>query len=355
MTADDSPETSPALTGASPLRLALPFAATLLLLSLALAGAALAVKTSPLLALQTLWLGAFGDTYAVSETLTQSVPLLFTGLGVAVAFRCGVWNIGAEGQFLAGAMAVAAVLRVWQPSSALVGVPVLLLAGAAAGAAWAGLAGGLRAYRRVPEVISTIMLNFVALYLFSWVIRGPLQEAARRFPQSEEAPAAVQLWRLLPPSRLHLGFLLALLALAGVQVFLFRTVPGFQVRAVGQNERAARYAGIPARRVVLLAMAVSGGLAGVGGAVELLGVTFRLVEPFSPGYGFTAIAVALVGALHPLMIGLSALLFGALNVGSGALQRAAGIPSVFVSIIQAVVLLSVAWQGAVRRKGETGG
>lgn len=324
----------------------MPFLALLLLVLLTLAGAALIAGASPLLAFHTLFRGAFGDTYAVSETLSQTVPLLFTGLGVAIAFRCGVWNIGAEGQFLIGAMAVMAVLKVWQPASALVGIPLLFLAGGCAGAVWAGIPAVMRVYRHVPEVITTLMLNFVALHLFSYAIRGPLQEAAMRYPQSDEVPAALQLWRFLPPTRLHLGFLLAVGALILVQWLLFRTVLGFQVRATGKSERAAHASGIPTSRVMLAAMGLSGGLAGLGGAVELMGITFRLVEPFSPGYGFTAIAVALVGGLHPLGIGVSSLLFGALTVGSGALQRTAGIPSVLVSIIQAVVLFGVAWQSA---------
>ncbi|MBW3621791.1 MAG: ABC transporter permease [Armatimonadetes bacterium] len=347
----DEARESPADLTRSPFRSVLPSLVTALIILLALVGAALAAGVSPLHALVTLWAGAFGDAYAVSETLTQTVPLLFAGLGVAVAFRCGVWNIGAEGQFLVGAMAVMALLAVWQPPNAVLGIPALVMAGAGAGAVWAGLAAALRVYRCVPEVISTIMLNFIALHMFSWAIRGPLQEAAGRYPQSEEVPAILQLGRFMPPTRLHLGFLLALLALAGVQILLFRTVLGFQIRATGQNDRAARYAGIPTSRVILIAMGISGGLAGVAGAVELTGVTFRLVEPFSPGYGFTAIAVALVGGLKPYGIGAAALLFGALTVGSGALQRSAHIPSVLVSVIQAAVLFAAAWQSARGRKG----
>lgn len=308
------------------------------------AGAALFARVSPWVALGALWTGAFGDLYAVSETLTRTTPLLFTGLGVALAFRCGVWNIGAEGQFLTGAVAVMAALRVWQPGAAWIGIPFLLLAGGAAGAFWAAIPALLLQYRRVPEVISTIMLNFIALQFFSWAIRGPLQESLHRYPQSDEVPASLHLWRFLPPTRLHAGFYLALLTMGAVSVLLYRTVLGFQIRATGQNSRAARYAGIPASRTILLAMLLSGALSGLGGAVELTGVTFRLFEPFSPGYGYTAIAVALLGGLNPYWVGAAALLFGALDAGSGSLQRIAGIPSVMVSVVQAVVLFFVAWR-----------
>jgi simple sugar transport system permease protein len=326
-----------------------PTLAALLLIVLTIGGAAVASGSSPGSAFVALWQGAFGDVYALSETLTFTTPLLFTGLGVAIAFRSGVWNIGAEGQFIVGAMASVALLRLWTPSAAWIGTPSLLLAGALAGAVWGFLPAVLLIYRRVPEVISTIMLNFVAIQLLSWSIRGPLQETARRYPQSDPIPDSLHLWRFLPPTRLHAGFFLALMAMAGLYLLLKRTVLGFQIRATGQNARAARYAGIPTRRAILASMAIGGALAGLGGAVELTGVTFRLFEPFSPGYGYTAIAVALLGGLQPYLVGAAALLFGALNAGSGSLQRAAGVPSVLVSVIQAVILFFVAWRNARQR------
>ncbi len=327
----------------------LPPALAALVIAGVFVAAALAAHASPAAAFSALWNGAFGDSYALGETLTRAIPLLFTGLGVAVAFRCGIWNIGAEGQFLVGALAVMATLKVWRPGVPLVGVPVLLAAGALAGAAWAGVPAWLRARRAVPEVISTIMLNFTAIQLFGWAIRGPLQEAARRYPQSDEVPDLLQLWRFWPPTRLHSGLFLALAATVALAVYLSRTVSGFQLRATGANPRAAYAAGIPTTRALYTAMGLGGALAGLGGAVELLGVTFRLVEPFSPGYGYTAIAVALVGALSPGWVALAALLFGALDVGSGALQRVAGVPSVIVSVIQGALLFFVAWGYARRR------
>jgi simple sugar transport system permease protein len=340
---DPSLASAPALFR-SRLRAAGSTVAALCLILGTVAVAALFAHASPAVALGALWSGAFGDLYALSETLTRTTPLLFTGLGVALAFRCGVWNIGAEGQFLAGALAVMAALKIWQPESAWIGIPFVLLAGAAAGAIWAAVPALLLQYRRVPEVISTIMLNFVALQLFSWAIRGPLQEELHRYPQSNEIPAALHLWRFLPPTRLHAGFFLALLAMGAVSLLLSRTALGFQIRATGQNARASRYAGIPTARAILVAMILGGALSGLGGAVELTGVTFRLFEPFSPGYGYTAIAVALLGGLNPYWVGASALLFGALDAGSGSLQRVAGIPSVLVSVIQAVTLFFVAWR-----------
>ena len=314
------------------------------LVALTLAVAAIAAHSTPMAAYRALASGAFGDLYSIGETLTRTVPLMFTALGVALAFQCGVWNIGADGQFLVGAIAAMAMLRVWPAPPSWAGIPLLIAAGAAAGALWALLPAVLKVRRRASEVISTIMLNFIAMQLLSWVIRGPLQEGPRRYPQSDEVPAALQLWRLLPPTRLHIGLAGAVLAAIALGFFLYRTTLGFQIRATGQNETAARASGIPVDRAVIAAMALGGGLAGLGGAVELMGVTFRLYEPFSSGYGYTAIAAALLGGLKPGGVAVAALLFGALDAGSRTLQTQAGIPSVMVSVIQGVILLFVAWR-----------
>jgi ABC-type uncharacterized transport system permease subunit len=282
--------------------------------------------------------GAVGSANGLTESALEAVPLVLTGLGVALAFQCGLWNIGAEGQLLVGELAAIAVgvqAAHW-PAPML--LPIVLLAGTAAGSAWATLAALLRVFRGVPEVISTILLNFVALYLVSWATTGPLREPGQDIPRTVLLPAAAQLPTLANGS-LHAGIFLAVLAVFIGSVLLFRTLVGFEIRAVGLNPQAAAAAGMPVRRTMLLAFAVSGALAGLAGAVQLAGVTLRLYGGSSPGTGYTAIAVALVGGLRPLGVLLAALFFGALTAGSNEMQRAAGVSSVIALVVQALLLL----------------
>jgi simple sugar transport system permease protein len=311
----------------------------------------------PATSLQALFRGAFGSWFALtSATLVRAVPLALAGLAVALAFRAGLLNIGAEGQLLVGATATAAVLAL-VPAEAprLLGMAVLLLAlgaGAVAGGAWAGIAALLRQRFGVLEVISTIMLNFVAIYAIGWLVRGPLQEPTRIYPQSAALPQTLQLPVLLPGTRLHAGILLAVGLAAALWWWLRDTAGGFRLRAVGMNPHAAAVAGrIPVARVSVLAFLASGALAGLAGAVELSGVTYALYENFSPGYGYTAIAVALLARLHPLGVLGTATLFGALQAGANAMQRDAGVPVVLVQVVEAVlILLVIAGQELQRRR-----
>ena len=318
--------------------------APLLALAAALGASAVVIAVAggdPLLALGALLDGAFGSADAWSEVGVRTCPLLLTGLAVAIAFRAGIWNIGAEGQLLIGAVMVAWLgTRVggWPAPLAMV---VVLAAAALGGALWAGIAGVLRSARGVDEVISTIMLNFIALGLVGWLVNGPLMEAAGTYPQSDAVAAAVRLPRLFSGYRLHAGLLLALLAAGGVWLLLFRTALGFEMRAAGLNLLAARLAGLRTTGALLRALALSGALAGLAGGIEVSAITFRLYENFSPGYGYTAIAVALLGRLNPLGVVVAAVLFGALDVGSAAMQRDAGVSSVLVSAIQATVILAL--------------
>lgn len=282
-------------------------------------------------------------------TLLKFSPLLFTGLAVALAFRGGLWNIGAEGQFLAGAVAATWIgVQSWSLPP-LLWVPLALAVGALAGALWGLIPGLLRVTRQVPEVISTILLNFVAYEMVSYLVHGPLQEKARSYPMSDVVNPAAQLLSLNHNNQLHIGLLLALLAAAACHFFLFRTTPGYCVRAVGHNEKATRVAGFSVGKIRLLLFVGSGALAALGGAVELLGVSHRLFERFSPGYGFAAIAVALLARLHPLWICLSALFFAALYAGAGTLERVAKIPSVAVYLVQALVIFAVLVMSLRRR------
>jgi simple sugar transport system permease protein len=214
-----------------------------------------------------------------------------------------------------------------------------LAVAAAAGAVWAGLAGELKLRRNVNEVISTIMLNFVALELVSYLVQGPLREAAGRYPQTDLLVPELWMPRLLVTHRIHLGIVVALLAAVALHVLLYRSVAGYELRAAGLNPHAAHLAGIDVGRRLLLAIMLSGALAGLAGGIEVSAVTHRLYEHFSPGWGFTAIAVGLLGGLSPAGVVLAAIFFGVLDAGSNAMQRVAGVSSVLVSIIQATVIL----------------
>jgi len=294
---------------------------------------------SPMIVLGALAEGAFGSWLACTETLVRATPLVFTGLAIAVAFEGALWNIGAEGQLIVGAMAAGALgpmLGGWSHPAAIL---AMLAVGFLGGAAWGGLAGWLRSARNVNEVISTIMLNFVAQQLLSWAVHGPLIEPGRGYPKSAPIAAIAELHLYFPPSRLNLAMLLAVALAAGCYALLYRTTAGLELRALGRNPRAARFLGIPVSVLTVGALALSGGLAGLGGAVQVSAVTHRLYESFSPGWGFEAIAVALLARLNPLGVVPCAILFGALDNGAQAMQRAANVSPVLVQVIEALVIL----------------
>lgn len=300
-------------------------------------------------ALLALFSGSLGSAAGWTATLRETAPLLVTGLAVALAFRGGSWNIGAEGQLLAGALCAAAVAtRLWPEGPALLLVPAVALAGAFGGALFGALAGLLRAARGVSEVISTILLNFVASSLVALAIHGPLQEAARAYPKSDPFPSAA----LLPSfGRVHAGLLAALLLAALLHALLYRAPFGFRLRAVGLAPTAARFAGISPERMAVATLALSGALAGLAGAFEVSGVTGQLYEGLSAGTGYTAIAVALLARLQPLWVIPSALFFGGLEAGAAAMQREAGVPAVATQIVQGVVILLAALASIRRRRG----
>ena len=293
-------------------------------------------------ALSALWRGSLGSTAALcSSTLVRATPLILTGLAVALAFRAGILNIGAEGQFLAGATAATWLgLDLAPAHPAVIALPLVLTFGALAGSVWAGIAAWLRRRFGVLEVISTIMLNFLAAYGVAYLVRGPLQEPTHIYPQTATLADALHLPWLIPGTRLHAGFALAVVAAIAAAWVLRFTAPGYRLRASGANPFAAASAGlIDVQSTTTYAFLASGALAGLAGAVEVTGVTYALYENISPGYGYTAIAVALLAGLEPLAVIVAGILFGALDAGAGAMQRDAGVPSVMVTVVEAVLIL----------------
>lgn len=318
-------------------------AAALAVIALALLVALLAATGHAVVpALAALVRGAVGSPDAIlSATLVRATPLLITGLAVTLAFRAGVLNIGAEGQLLVGA-AAAAAMALGSGLPAGVAPVAALLAAVVAGGAWAAVAAVLRRRFGVLEVISTLMLNFLAQYLLGWLVRGPMQEPTHIYPQSATLPDAAHLPLLVPGARLHAGFALGLALAALLATWLARRAAGFRLRVVGANPLAAASAGgIDAGGVAFGAFVASGALAGLAGGVEVTGVSYALYENLSPGYGFSAIAVALLARLAPWGVIGTAILFGALEAGGVAMQRDAGVPSVVVNVVEAVLILLV--------------
>jgi simple sugar transport system permease protein len=286
--------------------------------------------------------------YPITESLVTATPYILAGLAVALGFRCGLFNIGAEGQFLMGALAAA-----WVGYSfslpAFVHLPLALLAGATAGALWAAISGYLKARFGAHEVVNTIMMNYIAFRLSDWLLKGPMKASGFR-PVTPTIHATAELPRFFPePLRFNWGFFLAL-AMAGVVFWLiFKSTTGFDIRVVGANPNAGKYAGVNIFLNIILAMTLSGGLAGLAGTTQVLGVDHWVGQGFSAGYGFDSIAIALLGKSHPLGVVLSALLFGALRSGATEMQSMAGIPIDIISIIQGLVIIFVAAPEIIRR------
>ena len=290
---------------------------------------------SPAAAMRYLWKGAFGNVRNLGTTLSRSTPLIFTTLCACFAYRCGVFNLGGEGQFIIGSIAACYIATL----APVTGLPAILLcaaAGAVGGGLWAMLAGLLKVYRGQNEMIITIMLNYIATLLMGVVYTNWLRDGS--VPQTVAVPVETQL-----PSFLGLRATVAFPAavLVGVLLFyfLFYTSSGFQLRAVGLNMTAAKVNGFNVRRYLLISFAVSGAIAGLGGALELLGTQLRLINGFAAGYGFDGVAMALIASLHPITGIIVAIFFAALRVGSTTMQTATGVPTSVSDIIQALVIV----------------
>jgi general nucleoside transport system permease protein len=291
--------------------------------------------------------GSFGSLNGISETLLFMTPILLTALATIVSFRCGMWNVGGDGQLYLGAIATVGLgFNYWSlPSFVL--LPVMAAGAFVAGGAWASVPAFLRIYFNANEIIVTIMMNFLALILAAFLISGPWASGVE--PVSASIVPQAYLPIILPGTRLHANFLLALAAVGVVAFVLDRTVLGYRIRVVGQNPRAARVAGMPVERVIFLSFVFSGGIAGLAGFGEIAGIHHKLPDGLSPGYGFTGIAVALLASLNPLGSVVSALFLAALNIGADAMQRSAGVPVSFVWVIEGFILLSLLASGALRR------
>lgn len=300
--------------------------------------------------------GSFGSAQALSETAVWTTPYILAGLAVALAFQGGLFNIGAEGQLALGAVAAAWAgyglpALVGGSLPAVLHVPLTLLFGAAGGAAWAAIPGWLKARTGGHEVINTIMLNYIALNAVSYLLNGPMKDPTpgNVIARTRLVAESARIPPLLEGLRVHWGFLLALGLAALVGWALKRTTLGFSIRTAGASPDAAKYAGMNVPRTIVLSMALSGALAGTAGAIEVSALNYRHELGFSQGYGFDAIAVALLGRTHPAGVVLAALLFGAMRNGATRMQYLTQIPVDVISVIQALILLFVAADVIIRR------
>jgi general nucleoside transport system permease protein len=328
-----------------------------ILLALAV-GAVFIVLSSPLVdgsfnfllpveAYVALFRGAFGSLDAIVNTLKNATPLILAGFAVGIGLKAGLFNIGGYGQFLVGALAATAVALALDGASPLVAIPLSLLGGMAGGLLYGMIPGVLKAFSGAHEVVTTIMLNYVAIYLVSGVIGGALRGEDVTFDRTDDFHAAIL--PIIVGDSGHLGILFAAAAVPIVWWFLYRSIIGFEVRTTGANSEAARYAGMNPRFLIIFTMSLCGLFAGLAGAVEILGEVGYMPASYQSTVGFTAIAVALLGRANPVGILLSGLLFGAMQAGAGAMEIQAGIPNDFVSVLQAIILFFLTAEVLVRR------
>lgn len=304
--------------------------------------------TLPITAYGALLEGALGGPKAIANTLNAATPLIFAGLSVAFGFRAGLFNIGANGQLLVGAFCAAIVGTTLDLPFPLA-LALAIFAGAIGGAVWGFIPGALKAWRGAHEVVVTIMLNSVAYLLLNLLASSVFKDSTATFPRTPDITPGAVLPIILENTRLHGGIILAVLSAVVVWFLLFKTTTGFEIRTVGANASAARYAGIRPALITILTMSIAGGLAGIGGSVEILGITKNYPAEYIVNYGFDGIAVALLGRAHPFGVVGGALLFGVMRAGAGSMQRATEIPVDIISIVQGVILLFVAAQVIIQR------
>lgn len=319
----------------------------------------LLLKVNPIEAYKAMWEGAFGSQNALAETLVKATPLLLVGLGICISFRGDVINIGGEGQMIIGAIIgtlVGLTLVDW-PGWAV--IPLALIFGFLGGAIWGGIPGVLKAYFNVNEILSTVMMNAIAVQLMNFLLRGPMidpsqAELASKIPQTARLLDAFRLPRWVP-TRLHLGALIAVVLAVLVYILLWRTTWGYRIRAVGQNPDASRYAGIKVKNYIVLALVLSGAFAGLAGVMQVYGVNYRMITDgsasgFTGSAGFNGIVAALFGQLHPIGTIPASILFGALLVGANKMQRVVQVPSALITALNGLVVVFVVSSEIWRRR-----
>ena len=299
----------------------------------------LALGTDPVTAMDSLVRGAFGSEINFGKTLTLAAPIVLTGLAVVIPLQAKLLNVGGDGQLLVGALAAVALSLVF-PEVAVVGVIVLLVAGGIAGALWAGVPGVGRAKLGVNEVVSTILLNFIALAMLSWAVNHPLREKADIYPQTDRVPDAFLLPKVGEVLQAHIGIAIAIAAVPLVAFVLAKTMAGYRLRITGSSDEIARYLGISRARFVVGSMVAGGFLAGIAGAIQMLGVQGRLIEGFNPGYGFDGLVAAFLGGGKPIATGVAALVLGALRSGGAELEVTTQLPASAVVMLQAILIIS---------------
>ncbi|MEP0805967.1 MAG: ABC transporter permease [Chloroflexota bacterium] len=317
------------------------------------------MRVNPIEAYKALWDGAFGSSNAVAETLVKATPLLLVALGICISFRGDVINIGGEGQMIVGAILATWVGLTFTTLPGWLVITLAMLAGFLGGAVWGGIPGFLKAYFRVNEILSTVMMNAIAVQLMNFLLRGPMIDPAQaqlasKIPQTAPLLDIFRLPRLVP-TRLHLGALIAVVLAVLVYILLWRTTLGYRIRAVGQNPHAARYAGIPVQRYIVLALLLSGAFSGLAGATQVYGVNYRMITDgsasgFTGSAGFNGIVAALFGQLHPIWSIPASILFGALLVGANKMQRMVQVPSALVIALNGLVVVFVVSSEFWRRR-----
>lgn len=312
---------------------------SILLTFLLTSGFVLAYGANPLQAVYYFLIDPLSSPVRLIEVLVKTTPLLLTGVAVAFAFSGGYWNIGAEGQLYMGATAATAIGLQMQDTPAWLALPLVVMGGILAGMAWATVPALMKVWLNIDEVVTTLLLNYVAIFLVSAILNGPWRDPISQWPQSPEIAASAIFPRLIPRSRLHLGFILAILVVFGVWYLLSRTSFGLKMKAVGFNREAARFSGINVERTLLMVALISGGIAGLAGASEVAGIHFHLIDAISPGYGYTGIIIATLGALNPIGVSLAAVFIGLIDTGAQTVSRALGVPIYLGDVLQATLLL----------------
>ncbi|MEW6717267.1 MAG: ABC transporter permease [Chloroflexota bacterium] len=314
---------------------------TLLITFVLTSGLILWGKVNPFQAYYYFLIAPLSSRVSFLEVLVKSTPLILTGISVTVAFTTGYYNIGAEGQLYAGALAAAWLGTVLGDLPVFVNIPIMLVGGFVAGMLWALLPAWLKVKWEVDEVVTTLLLNSVMMFLVSAILNGPWRDPASGWPQSPEIAISTQLPKLIPRSRLHFGFIIALVIVAVIWFVLTRTSFGLKLRAVGLGREGALFAGISTRQVMLIAALISGGIAGIAGYVEVAGIQYHLIGEISPGYGYTGIILATMGGLNAIGVMASAMFFGLIDTGAQTLSRALGVPVYLGEVTQATMLLVI--------------